>query len=266
MKVNTQSEVLSLKIVKSKMETSNGQLQYHVSGNGKPNIVLINGGSGPIEGWMRILPEISESATVFSYNRFGVDDSDKPKQPQDGVTVVNTLREALSIVGFDPPFLLVGHSLGGLYANLYARLYPNEVAGIVFVESSHPKDLTLEHFQGKAIRVLNNVLKKFDSISLYKKFNEVNFVEETVNQINQHRTFPEIPVYVIFGGKKNQMMPEKVRNKRHENQMELLTLSTNSKQVVAEKSGHFPQISEPRVVINTIKDCALQIINSNLIQ
>ncbi|MBT2659380.1 alpha/beta fold hydrolase [Bacillus sp. ISL-18] len=84
-----------------------------------------------------------------------VSNCDKPKEPQHGVTVVNTLREALSIVGFDPPFLLVGHSLGGLYANLYARLYPNEVAGIVFVESSHPNDLTLEQFQGKAIKTID---------------------------------------------------------------------------------------------------------------
>lgn len=62
----------------------------------------------------------------------GVAGSDKPKENQDGINIVNTLREALTIVGFKPPFLLVGHSLGGLYANLYARLYPNEVEGIVF--------------------------------------------------------------------------------------------------------------------------------------
>lgn len=266
MKDNKQSEVWPLKIVKSKMETSKGQIQYNISGNGKPNIVLINGGSGPIEGWMRILPEISELASVFSYNRFGVDDSDKPKEPQHGITIVNTLREALSIVGFEPPFLLVGHSLGGLYANLYARLYPNEVAGIVFVESSHPKDLTLEKFQGKTIKAINNMLKKFDSLSSHKQFNEVNFVEETVNQINQHNSFPEIPVYVINGGKENRMMPEEARKIRRENQLELLSLSTNSKQVVAENSGHFPQIAEPRVVIDTIKDCAVQIISGNLIE
>ena len=128
-----------MKIEKYKVETSKGTLQYNISGNGKPNIVLINGGSGPIEGWMKILPEISESSSVFSYNRFGVTGSDKPKETQDGITIVNTLREALTIVGFEPPYLLVGHSLGGLYANLYARLYPNEVAGIVFLESSHPE-------------------------------------------------------------------------------------------------------------------------------
>ncbi|WP_121614235.1 alpha/beta fold hydrolase [Mesobacillus foraminis] len=248
-----------MKIVKSKVETSKGHLEFNISGNGKPNIVLLNGGSGPIEGWMRILPEVSELASVFSYNRFGVDDSDKPQEPQHGVTIVKTLREALSIVGFEPPFLLVGHSLGGLYANLFARLYPNEVAGIVFVESSHPRDLTLEKLQGKAIKAINNVLKKFDSLSSHKQYNEVHFVEETVNQINQHNFFPDIPVYVISGGKENRMMPKEARKIRQENQLELLSLSTNSKLVVAGKSGHFPQMSEPRVVIDTIKDCAAQI-------
>jgi len=89
------------------ISTAKGKLQYHVSGDGSPPIVLINGGSGPIEGWMRILPQLSELSTVFSYNRFGVAGSDKPQEPQDGLTIVETLREALTIVGLKPPFLLV---------------------------------------------------------------------------------------------------------------------------------------------------------------
>ncbi|MEW5552928.1 alpha/beta hydrolase [Peribacillus frigoritolerans] len=60
---------------------------------------------------MKILPAISESSSVFSYNRFGV--AGKPRR----VNIVITLREALTSEGFEPPFLLVGHSLGGLYAN-----------------------------------------------------------------------------------------------------------------------------------------------------
>ncbi|WP_280512838.1 alpha/beta fold hydrolase [Domibacillus aminovorans] len=173
--------------------------------------------------------------------------------------MVRTLREALTIVGFVPPFLLVGHSLGGLYANLYARLYPNEVEGIVFLESSHPKDLSLNEYQGKPVKAINMVFKMFDSLSSHKQFNEVNFVKETVNQIHQIDSFPEIPVYVITGGQENRMMPEKVQKKRLDNQLELLSLSRNSKHIVAEKSGHFPQLSEPTVVIDTIKDCVKQI-------
>lgn len=250
-----------MKIEKYKVETPQGTLQYNISGNGKPNIVLINGGSGPIEGWMKILPAISESSSVFSYNRLGVAGSDKPKENQDGINIVNTLREALTLVGFKPPFLLVGHSLGGLYANLYARLYPNEVAGIVFLESSHPKDISLNEYQGKAVKIINKIFKMFDSLSSHKQFNEVNFVKKTINQIHQINDFPDIPVFVITGGQENRMMPEEVRKKRLENQLELLLLTRNSKHIVAEKSGHFPQLSEPTVVIDTIRDCVKQINN-----
>jgi pimeloyl-ACP methyl ester carboxylesterase len=243
----------------SKLDTSRGKLQYNIKENGKPNIVLINGGSGPIEGWMKIFPEISESSSVFSYNRFGVAGSDKPKEPQDGLTIVETLREALKIVGFEPPFLLVGHSLGGLYANLYARRYPHEIAGIVFLESSHPKDINLDEYQGKVVKRINKMLSMFDSLSSHKQFSEVHFVKKTVEQIHAIDHFPDIPVYVITGMKENRMMPEKVREKRIEHQLELLSLSRYNKHISAEKSGHFPQFSEPKVVIDTIKDCIQQI-------
>lgn len=252
-----------MKIEKYKVETPKGTLQYNISGKGKPNIVLINGGSGPIEGWMKILPAISETASVFSYNRFGVAGSDKPKESQDGKSIVNTLREALTIVGFEPPYLLVGHSLGGLYANLYARLYPNEVGGIVFLESSTTKDISLNEYQGKAVKTINRMFKVFDSLSSHKQFNEVNFVKKTVDQIQQNVTFPEIPVFVITGGQENRMMPEEIRKKRLENQLELLSLSRNSKHIAAKKSGHFPQLSEPTIVIDSIKDCAEQLNKTN---
>lgn len=142
---------------------------------------------------MKILPAISESSSVFSYNRFGVAGSDKLKVSQDGLNIVNTLREALTSVGFESPFLLVGHSLGGLYANLYARLYPNEVAGIIFLESSTTKDISLNEYQGQAVKTINIMFKVFDSLSSHKQFNEINFVEKTINQIHLTDTFPEIP-------------------------------------------------------------------------
>ena len=158
---------------------------------------------------MKILPAIPETASVFSYNRFGVAGSDKPKESQDGKSMVNTLREALTSVGFEP--LLVGHSLGGLYANLYARLYPNEVGGIVFLEFSTTKDISLNEYQGKAVKTIKRMFKVFDSLTSHKPFNEVNFVKKTVDQIQQTATFPEIPIFVITGGQENRMMPEVIR-------------------------------------------------------
>ncbi|MED2257431.1 alpha/beta hydrolase [Brevibacillus parabrevis] len=241
------------------IRTSKGMLQYNISGDNSPKLVLINGGSGPIEGWMRVLPALAAESSVFSYNRLGVSGSDKPQEPQDGVTIVETLREALAAAGWEPPFLLVGHSLGGLYANLYARRYPAEVSGMVLIEASHPKDLLLGDYQTSAVKAINRLLALFDSWSAHKKFSEVHFVQQTVAQLNDHAAFPDIPLYVITGGKENRMMPEAARRKRWENQRELLALSPQSQHVVAKNSGHFPQFTEPQLVIETILACAKQI-------
>ncbi|WP_134686333.1 alpha/beta fold hydrolase [Brevibacillus migulae] len=248
-----------MRIEKTKIKTSKGMLEYHVCGTGTPGIVLINGGSGPIEGWMKILPDLSEISSVFSYNRFGVADSDKPKEPQDGNTIIEALREALTLVGFAPPYLLVGHSLGGLYANLYARLYPDELAGIVFLESSHPDDIHLHEYQGKFVKALNKLLSLFDLLHPHKKFSEVHFVKNTVEQIDQIEFFPGIPVWVVTGGKENRLMPAEARKKRRDNQLKLLSLSNGSKHITAHNSGHFPQLSEPQTVVDAIRECLKQI-------
>ncbi|CAN7586046.1 hypothetical protein LJR015_001274 [Peribacillus frigoritolerans] len=58
-------------------------------------------------------------------------------------------------------------------------------------------------------------------------------------------------------------MPEEIRKERLENQLELLSLTRNSKHIVAEKSGHFPQLSEPTIVIDSIKECAEVIIKQS---
>lgn len=252
-----------LQRTKDKVTTSKGILEYTICGEGEPNIILINGGSGPLEGWMKIIEEISTFSAVFAYNRPGIGGSDKPKEDQDGITIIETLREALASLAIHPPFLLVGHSLGGLYANLFARLYPDEVASVVFLEASHPNDVLLDEHYGKIVKSINKMFSKLDSFSTHKKFDEVHFVKETIEQINNHKTFPEIPLYVITGGKANRLIPKEALKRRQENQLELLLLAKHSKQVLAKESGHFPQLTEPRIVIDTIQQ-AVKHLNSKV--
>lgn len=70
----------------------------------------------------------------------------------------------------------------------------------------------------------------------------MNFVKQTVSQIQQVNSFPDIPVYVIKGGKENLMIPENARQKRLENQLNLLCLSPNSKHIIAEKKRTFSSV------------------------
>ncbi|HVZ42796.1 MAG TPA: alpha/beta hydrolase [Ramlibacter sp.] len=108
-------------------QTQAGRLSYVVSGFGASTIVLMNGAGVSLEGWRGLYPRIESMGTVFAWNRAGVKGSDAPRQPQTGVAVIASMRELLRYAGLEPPYVLVGHSLGGLFANLFARLHPREV-------------------------------------------------------------------------------------------------------------------------------------------
>jgi len=242
-------------IQKKKVLTNSGMLEFARLGEGIPTVILINGGSGPIEGWYKVFHELAEETSVLAYNRLGVGKSDQPNSPQHGNFIVNTLRQLLKEINVSPPYILVGHSLGGLYANLFARQYPDEIAGVVLLDSSHPEDLSINETQGPLIRGMNKILKAFDSFSSHKKWNEVNFVEETARQIQQAGSFPDVPLLVVSGDKMPKMMPERAFQIRRTNQMNLVKLSNQGKHILATKSGHFPQLSEPELVISAIQEC-----------
>lgn len=242
-------------IQKKKILTNSGLIEFARLGEGVPTVILINGGSGPIEGWYKVFHELAKDTTVLAYNRLGVGKSDQPKGPQHGIFIVCTLRQLLKEINVSPPYILVGHSLGGLYANLFARQYPEEIAGVVLLDSSHPEDLSINETQGSLIRGINKFFKVFDSFSSHKKWNEINFVEETVKQIQQAGSFPDVPLLVVSGDKMPKMMPEHAIQIRRSNQMNLVQLSNQGKHILATNSGHFPQLSEPELVINAIQEC-----------
>ena len=184
-----------------------------------------------------------------------MDGSDKPQAPQTGRVIVGALRELLAAVDLRPPYVLVGHSLGGLYANLFARLYPQEVRGVVFVEAAHPKDVeALGAHRSPLTRVVQRIVDIPGAIFGRNAFAEVEFVAETVREIADAGPFPDVSVAVVTGGKSPPtfLMSAAAREIRLANQRDLLTLSRHTRQFVAEKSGHFPQITEPAVVAQAI--------------
>ena len=142
-----------------RMQTRCGALEYAVSGSGEPAIVLFNGAGVALDGWRALYPGIEALGSVLAWNRFGMEGSDMPPGLQSGALVVASVRELLSYTGLEPPFVLVGHSLGGLYANLFARLHPGEVAGVLLLEATHPGDHeVLKMDETQLVRSLRKVL------------------------------------------------------------------------------------------------------------
>jgi pimeloyl-ACP methyl ester carboxylesterase len=102
-------------------------------------LVFEAGSRATIDKWGKVLEGASRDATVFAYNRPGYGNSEAASTPRDGRTVVEELRQVLRQKGLKPPYVLVGHSLGGLYMQLFARAYPDEVKGLVLVDAMYPR-------------------------------------------------------------------------------------------------------------------------------
>jgi len=104
------------------------------------DVIVFEGGSrNTIEKWGAVPQQMAREASVFVYNRAGYGNSAVATTPRDGRTIVDELRATLRHKGLRPPYVLVGHSLGGLYMQLFARAYPDEVKGMVLVDSLYPR-------------------------------------------------------------------------------------------------------------------------------
>ncbi|HVW70294.1 MAG TPA: alpha/beta fold hydrolase [Steroidobacteraceae bacterium] len=114
---------------------------HHVvrlEGHGPRTVILESGLGDTMDIWKDVQPRIAAGCTrTLAYNRAGYQGSDPAIGPRDSATIVAELRAELKRRNIDPPYVLVGHSLGGLYMQYFARNYPNEVAGLLLVDSTH---------------------------------------------------------------------------------------------------------------------------------
>jgi pimeloyl-ACP methyl ester carboxylesterase len=246
---------------RQKLQTRAGVLEAVVSGTGVPTLLLVNGAGVTLEGWRALYPAIEHCGTVFAWNRFGAGGSDRPRLAQTGAVVVASLRELLGYAGLQPPYLLVAHSLGGLYANLFARLHPAEVCGMVLLEATHPRDKEmLKAHEGRLAAVLGKLFALPQQMFRANLHSEIGWIDETVRQIDAAGPFPGVPLVVVTGGRDppGWLVPPAALRIRREHQRDLARLSPRGEQVIAAGSGHFPQLSEPRLVLDAIGRVAAQ--------
>jgi pimeloyl-ACP methyl ester carboxylesterase len=101
-------------------------------------VVLFNGLGEISASWARITDEVSTTTRICAYDRAGQGWSDDVATPQDGIAAAADLHTVLAEAGEAGPFVLAGHSIGGTYALTYAAQYPDQVAGMVLLDSSSP--------------------------------------------------------------------------------------------------------------------------------
>ncbi len=267
------------------------RLHLHSMGKGSPAVILDAGAGGTSLDWSFIQGELANTTQVCSYDRAGFGWSEQGPPPRTSEHMVEELRALLNNAGIRPPYVLVGHSFGGLNMRLYAARYPDEVAGLVLVDSVH-EDLYVRMPVGlreasRAQLSQLSVARFLAPIGLPRLFapplatqklppevqptanalgfrssvyaaiyHETREFDESARQVRAARVSSDLPLTVLTRTKPENW-PREISMDEAEQvwnalQTDIATLTQSSTHLLVEDSGHFIHIDQPTVVIDAI--------------
>ncbi len=254
-------------------------------GTGSPTVILESGYRNDSDVWTMslngkpaIFPAIASFTRVCVYDRPNtigatikdLSRSDKIKMPRTPESVVEELHSVLLKAHVQKPYLLVGHSLGGIFIRLYAALYPHDVAGLVLVDA-YPE--TFKSYLGhKYWQAYLTITKPAPEGLEHYNIENINFddVTRVMENTEKNSPLPSIPLTVISRGVTADL-PEQAQNilpsaafekAWQEGQNQLVLLSPHAKHIIAKKSQHYVQATEPELIINSIHEMVDEIRNA----
>lgn len=118
------------------------RLHLHCAGKDQPTVIVENGSSGFSVEWVPVLAQVSRFARICTYDRAGFAWSDPGPAINTVEETMDDLHLLLRIASVAPPYILVGHSIGGMFVRAYQRRYPSEIVGMVLVDATPEDDLS----------------------------------------------------------------------------------------------------------------------------
>ncbi|UHA73214.1 alpha/beta fold hydrolase [Paenibacillus sp. 481] len=218
-----------------------------------PSVVFIAGLGDSGEVWGEIQDRISQEASTISYDRAGIGRSEAAPIPRTLHDLAEELAVLLHKLDVEPPYIVVGHSFGGLVARLYASLYPHLIAGMVLVDAAPEyKELAYERVLPSKLVAANReyyenpMLNRegIDKVTSYK-------------QIVDYAVPWDFPLSIITSGlpdvRGEEWPSHDILQIEQTLQADFQRLSTSSKYRIASRSGHDIHQDEPELVIEEIR-------------
>lgn len=243
--------------------------------------VIMDAGIGECSlGWSLVQPEIARFARACAYDRAGLGWSERSPEARTSRQIVHELHALLTRAGIEPPYVMVGHSFGGLNLRLYASLFPEEVAGMVLVDSSH-EHYSISHLIPFYVKlglltaflgiprllapfvIHENPIFAFDSrypaayriIATGTKYlntvrREYSAIDESWSQaLDAKKSLGDRPLVVLLAASEHPLFPVAKRL-----QTELASRSTQGKLIIVENTGHHIQHDQPEAVIEAVRE------------
>ena len=219
-------------------------------GSQKPAVILESGfgDGGTMSGWDAVRKQVKDFAQICLYDRAGLGKSKKGPGPRNTLQIANELHALLEASQINPPYILVGHSMGGLHIQTYAMLYPNDVAAMVFVDPS-PKEI-MDTLSAEA---LENLVAIGASQAVLDETGPG--LNASIPVFKSLPKLPDIPVVVItssYTGEGGVDMQKWEELKAYH--QKLSEEVTDGSHIVATKAGHYIQMDEPDLVVEAIRN------------
>lgn len=274
------------------VEVNGLRMHLYCIGQGSPTVVLDSGLSDTWLHWYKVQPEVAKFTRVCAYDRAGLGWSEPRPGARTSRVIAEELHALLRNAGVAPPYVLAGHSMGGLNVRMYASLYRAEVVGMLLVDACHPdqprrlpgfeagseqrrreieRDRLLMPFgvprllgwcgnwYGTAVAGRLAALRSFDCAVPQKRgtLAEMASSNDNFDQVRATGPLGDIPLIVVSQG------PSAADAKPflaawYPMQDELARLSSRGSRVIAQGSSHMIALDRPDVVIAAIRDVVAQ--------
>ena len=222
-------------------------LYLYCVGSGSPTVVLFAGGGGSTDNWSAVQPHLGHTTRVCAYDRAGSGFSPPNPRAHDAGHEIDDLQRLLDHAHVAPPYVLVGHSYGGLVARLFAHAQPREAAGVVLVDamgrSQDRRFWRLWRAQPPRVRraVPNPLEEGADQLTSQAMADRITTLGKT-------------RLAVVTRGQSNTGEgPLPARRLWLQMQDELASLSSDQVHVIALHSGHFVQDAQPLVIVRAVR-------------
>jgi len=256
----------------------------HCLGQGSPTVILEAGldRRGSLA-WSTVQPEMAALTRVCAYDRAGIQWSEAGQEPRDAERIASDLHALLEAAEVAPPYVLVGHSLGGPLSRVYAHRFPDEVMGFVWVDSSHPEQLQRLPREVIAARPeprsriaprisraigwtrlrgprARDAGSAFAPTSVRGVVGEQRALEDVFAQAGGTGPFGGRPLVVLTAGTRPRPpeRSEELHARLQEGwlalQVDLATLSINSDHRVIAQASHYIQVDDPEAVVTAVEE------------